>query len=262
MSHRRLTWLIFSVFVLAVFFHYLGWLKTPENLLRQAVIPFTKTAYHLQLGVKNLYDRYLSRQDLFEKNQQCLNQLNKLAIDKTELEILRQENQSLRSLLNFSKKEKKMVLAEIIGQSADSLSTSLFINRGSDDNIKLNDPVVAEEGLLLGKIIWVDKKISLIQLITDNQSKVAAAVLNQEKTVGVVNGEHGISIQMTMIPLNEVIKINDLIVTSGLETNLPRGLIIGRVETISKELYAPFQSARLQPLVDFNKVTVAGVLVE
>lgn len=262
MPNRRFTWLVFSILVLAVFFHYLGWLKAPENLLQQAVIPFTKTAYHLRLSVKNFYDRVLSRQDLFEKNQQCLKQLDKLAIDKTELEMLRQENQSLRSLLNFAKKEKNLVLAEIIGKNADNLSTSLFINRGSDDNIKLGDPVVVEEGLLLGKIIWVEKKVSLVQLITDNQSKIAAAVLNQEKTVGVVNGEHGISVKMTMIPLNEIIKISDLIVTSGLETNLPRGLIIGRVETISKELYAPFQNARLQPLVDFNKVTVAGVLVE
>lgn len=262
MTNRRLTWLVFSIFALAVFFHYWGWLKAPENLLQQALIPFTKTAHHLRLGAKNFYDRYLSRQDLLEKNQQCLNQLNKLAIDKTELEMFRQENQSLRALLNFAKKEKKLVLAEIIGKSADNLSTSLFINRGSDDNIKSGNPVVAEEGLLLGKIIRVEKNISLVQLITDNQSKIAAAVLNQEKTAGVANGEHGISVKMTMIPLNEIIKIGDLIVTSGLETNLPRGLIIGRVETISKELYAPFQSARLQPLVDFSKVTLAGVLVE
>lgn len=262
MSNRRSILLVFFIFALAIFFHYLGWLKAPENLLRQILIPFTKTSYNLGLGVQNFYDNYLSRQGLLEKNQQCLGQLNKLAVDKTELEILRQENQSLRSLLNFSKKEKKIVLAEVIGRSADSLSISLFLNRGSDNDIKTGQPVIVEDGLLLGKIIRVEKNTSLVQLITDNQSKIAATIVNQEKTLGVVNGEHGISISLTMIPLNENIKVNDLVITSGLEISLPRGLIIGRVETISKELYSPFQSARLQPLVDLNKVTVAGVLVE
>lgn len=262
MSERRLTITVIFIFILLLFSHFLGFLNTPENLLRRVFSPVTKISYNLGLGVKDWYNQYLSHKNLFTENQQCLNQINKLYLERAEFILLKQENQSLRAQLNFLKKEKRFVLAEVIGKGVDKTSNSLIINRGEADGIKLGNPVVVEEGFLLGKVMKVEKNISIIQLITDNQSKIAASILNHEKTLGVVQGEHGISLKMTMIPQNETVNINDLVITSGLEIKIPRGLIIGKVESIQKELYEPFQSANLQPLTDLNKVAAAAVLLE
>ncbi len=261
MSNRRLILTVFFVFFLLILAHFFGLTKGPENLLRGLLSPVAKTVYHLGLQTQNWYGRYLSRQNLFLKNQDCFNQLEKKYLDQTELTLLRQENQSLRSQLNFSKQAKKIVMAEIIGKGVDKSSNVLIINRGQNDGLKIGNPVVADEGFLVGKIVKVEAASAMIQLMTDNQSRTAASILNQEKTLGAVQGEHGLSLKMTMIPQNETVNINDLIITSGLETGIPRGLIIGQVESIQKELYEPFQTANLRPLTDLNKVTVVSVLL-
>lgn len=260
MSHRRLFFTVAIAFLLIFILHWLNFLNIPKNLLRRTFLPFSKTAYLLGRGWEKFSEPFISRRALSVEKEACQSQLRQSYLDQTKLALLQQENQSLREQLNFLKNAPAAVMAEVVGQNDDKTLPALFINRGEANGLKVGEPVVAENGFLIGRLIKVEKNLSVIRLITDNQSRVAAAVLNQEKTQGVVEGEHGLSLKMTMIPQNEIIKIDDLIVTSGLESNLPRGLIIGKVEIIQKELYEPFQSAILRPLIDFNRVTIVSVL--
>jgi rod shape-determining protein MreC len=66
---------------------------------------------------------------------------------------------------------------------------------------------------------------------------------------------------MTFIPQNETITPGDVIVTSGLEPLIPRGLTIGTIEAVEKEAYQPFQKAVLTPLASLNKLRVVSVLL-
>ena len=128
--------------------------------------------------------------------------------------------------------------------------------------IQIVNPVFFENGFLLGRIINVEKNTAIIRLITDNRSKFTASIINQNKTQGLVEGEHGLSIKMKMIPQDENVQVGDIVITSGAEKNIPRGLIIGKVESIQKELYEPFQSANLRSLADLNKVNIVTVLLK
>lgn len=261
MSNRRL--ISVAVFIFAILFvlHIFGFLNFAENILRQTTSPFIKTLYQTGLGLRNFFQPYLSRRDLSLENRACREELNKTYLEQTELFFLRQENQSLRANLNFLKQEKKFIMAEVIGKGLRGMAQAVIINRGVKDNIQEGNPVIVDNGFLLGKVIRVEKDISFVQLIIDNQSKIAVSILNQTRTLGVAQGEHGLSIEMVMIPQNEQIQIGDLVITSGLETNLPRGLIIGKIDSIKKELDEPFQSALLRPLIDLNKAIVVSVLI-
>ncbi len=260
MSHRRLFFTIAAIFFLILTGHWFGFFNAPENFLRRIFSPFSQAAYSLGRGWEKFSEPFVYRRALETDKETCQSQLRQSYLNQTELALLQQENQSLRAQLNFLKNAPAAVMAEIVGQSNDQTMSALFINRGEADGLKIGEPVVAENGFLVGRLIKVEKNLSVIQLITDNQSREAAMILNQEKTQGVVEGEHGLSLKMTMIPQNEMVKIDDLIVTSGLESNLPRGLIIGQVETIQKELYEPFQSALLRPLIDLNRITIVSIL--
>jgi rod shape-determining protein MreC len=120
--------------------------------------------------------------------------------------------------------------------------------------------VIVDNGLLVGKISHVELRSAIVQLLTDNKSKIAATVMNSQKSIGVVEGGYEISVQMNLIPQHELVSIGDMIITSGLETQIPRGLLIGRVEAIKKEIYQPFQQAVLTPLAPLESLTTVLVI--
>ncbi len=59
---------------------------------------------------------------------------------------------------------------------------------------------------------------------------------------------------MKYIPLLSTVREGDIVVTSGLVGNFPKGLMIGVVKQIEKTQDDLFQSAELVPVVDFSKL--------
>ena len=151
--------------------------------------------------------------------------------------------------------------AIVIGKSIEPSRNSIIINRGKVDGIKIGYPVISDSGVLVGKIIRVEEKISIVELINDQQSKVAATVMNNERSIGIVEGGYGLSIQMNFIPQNEFIPTGETIVTSGLEKNIPYGLLIGTVEAVEKEAYQPFQRAIISPIINLERIKIVSVLI-
>jgi rod shape-determining protein MreC len=120
---------------------------------------------------------------------------------------------------------------------------------------------VVEEGILIGKVIKTEKDISIVRLLSDNQSKVAATIINREKSLGIVEGGYGLSVRMNFIPRNETVKTGDLVVTSGLQEDTPRGLLIGKVAAIENEAYQPFQQAILTPSADYSRFVYISIIL-
>ncbi|MEK9158765.1 MAG: rod shape-determining protein MreC [Patescibacteria group bacterium] len=253
----------FSVFVLAVltFFHYVGWLNGPENLFQNVLSRASGLVYNFSTTLRNFSERRLSFNNLFEQNQACVSKLRSLTVNQAELKQVKEENSILRAQLNFVKSKKSFVTADVVGKEA-GLSNVVIINRGETDGLKIDQPVIAGEGFLVGKIVKVGKNVAFIRLLSDNQSKIAAMILSKNITMGVVSGEHGLSLKLGMVPQTEELNAGDEVVTSGLEQNMPRGLLIGKIKTVQKEAYEPFQSAALEPFVDLAKLTIVTVLTD
>lgn len=175
--------------------------------------------------------------------------------------ILEQENFELKNQLNFKKHSSSTIItAEIVAKNLDTADQIIILNRGSNDGIKNDQPVIYGDGILIGKIIKLENNLSFARVLSDNQSKIAATILNSDHSLGVIEGGFGLSIKMTFIPRNENIIIGDEIITSGLEIGIPRGLIIGKVAAVENESYQPFQQAIITPAVDYEKINFVGVL--
>jgi len=65
---------------------------------------------------------------------------------------------------------------------------------------------------------------------------------------------------MKLIPPEVELKKNDLIITAGLEDNLPAGIVIGRVETVEKPVNTFFQEAIILPLQSFDQINFVKVI--
>lgn len=184
------------------------------------------------------------------------------AVDTAETVLLREENEELRKQLGFfSKNIFTHIGAEVIGRTVDPLSTIVTINRGQKDGIAPTNPVIVGDGVLVGTIIQTFDTISYVRLINDNQSKIGATLLNGDRTIGLVEGGYDIGVQMNFIPQNEVVSPGDIVVTSGLTENMPRGLTIGKVEFIEKQPLEPFQQAILNPIADLSYLNNVSVII-
>lgn len=182
-------------------------------------------------------------------------------VDMAELELARKENKELREQMRFLERSAfTRAGAEVIGKNIEPHSSTVVLNRGVEDGIAVGNPVIAGTGILVGKVKRVEKRTSIVQLLNDQESKIAAQVLNEEDSPGIVLGGYKISVRMRLIPQNENVQIGDLVVTSGLEEGIPKGLVIGRIEAVIKEAYQPFQEAIIVPTYPLEKLTTVSVL--
>jgi len=260
MNSKKIFLVSFFVFLILIFFHYRGWLKPVETSARFILGKTSFGLYSISNDVKNYFGRWASYKNLFKENQKCLEKISSLVANQSDLTQLREENNILRAQLNFSKEESRFVLANVIGKTPDPSSNIVLIDKGSNSEIKEGQGVVTG-GILIGKIVKVESNTAQVRLLIDNQSRIAGSVLNKDKTAGIINGEYNLRLKLTLIPLTETIKLGDQVVSSNLDPDVPRGILIGQIESVQKELYQPFQTAIIKPAVDLNKVTIVSVLI-
>jgi rod shape-determining protein MreC len=77
-----------------------------------------------------------------------------------------------------------------------------------------------------------------------------------------VNGSVDGSLVMTEILPDETVEENEVVITSGLGGLLPKGLILGQVESVSYQEADLFQEAQLRPALDFRRLEVVLVITD
>ena len=251
------------ILILITSFHYLGWLNFIERSARALIIPISTKITHWRVSSQDFFGSYFSNKDiLVDSYNKCLVKNQGIEISDVKMRDLEQENNELRKQLGFfHRRNFTHVTADVVGLNTDNVEKMIIINAGEKDGLKNDQPVIAGDGIIVGTIAKVEKDIAMVRLINDNQSKIAATLLNKDSSLGVVEGGYGLSIKMNFIPRNEVVLVGDKVITSGLEENIPRGLLIGEVSVAENEAYQPFQQAVLTPAIDLSKLFIVSVLI-
>lgn len=179
------------------------------------------------------------------------------------LEQAQQENNTLRQLLDFFEAEATS-LPHVIARvtSRDPLQPSLItLNVGQRDGVRAQNAVTAKDGILVARIVEVFPRSSKALLLTDQNSAVAAMLSGGTPSSKLVRGERGLSLLFDQVPQQETLRLGQLVITSGLESTIPRGLAIGEIEEIVSERNDLFQTAVLRPLVDFESLSIVSVVL-
>jgi rod shape-determining protein MreC len=185
----------------------------------------------------------------------------RLQVQIVELQNQVSEAQVLASLVDFARahSENQYIAGQVIGYDPSPFIHYVIINRGSDDGLRRGMPVVTAQGLV-GQISSVTAGAARVQLITD--AAVAINVhLQQADTDAVLRGQITSDIGLEKIPQSAQVQAGDLILTSGLGGNYPPNLVVGQVTTVRKLDYDLFQTAEVQPAVDFNQLEIVLVVI-
>ncbi len=262
MSNLKKIIISLAVILLIIVLHYLGWIKPVENTVVRILAPVQAKTRDFSLGVKSFSNSWLSKRNLLSENNDLKEKLKNSEVDQSKLNSLNAENELLKKELEFlEEKPLKYVAAKIVTGISDPLSQSVVINRGSKDGITKGLAVVADKGILVGKVYEVQDDFSKVLLLTDNQSKVAVTIQNLGQTIGLVEGQFGLSFAMTNIPQNQAVAEGDLVVTSGLEGNIPKDLLIAQVESVNQVESEIFKTAILKPIIPLNNLSYVLVII-
>lgn len=181
--------------------------------------------------------------------------IRELRIQNAELKALAVENEALKAALDYRDQNGEAgILARVIASSGKGASSTLVLDRGSADGIGVGLPVTVGKGIMVGKISLVRETTAEVALLSDGRSTLAVTVQNAAETLGVLEGERGLSTKLTMIPPSQRLAPGDTVITSGLEPGIKRGLIVGSIEKIVKNSQDPFQSASVNAFYTSEKL--------
>ena len=260
---KKLSFLIIGFIVLLIIlFNFVGVLRPVKNFFRGLINPGAKQIYEwsLALGDKETFHSIAELENAYiELKIKYFQRVTEFGA----AQLLRAENEELRALAAFAERtDFNLVGASVIGKNIDNLRHGLVLDKGKKDGLEAENLVVAGDGVYVGKVVEVEEYVSFVQLLYDQNSNLAATVLGREKSLGVIDGGYGLSVQMSLIPQNEEVAVGDIVITSGLEREVPYGLLIGEVSVVEKELYQPFQKAIISPYFTLQKIQKVLVITD
>lgn len=173
---------------------------------------------------------------------------------KSYYEEIEAANLRLQELLNFKKQSSfHLIPAEVLAYSPEDFFKVLYINKGRQDGVVHEMPVVNHQGLV-GKVVEVHSNGAKVMLIVDKRSKVGIRV-QRTRDVGIIQGTGNPEVcDLHYILTKAEIEVGDAVVTSGLGEIFPKGIIVGYISSIEKKPHYIFQQIKVEPSVDFGKL--------
>jgi rod shape-determining protein MreC len=155
--------------------------------------------------------------------------------------LLAAENTQLRNLLGMQQKlTVKSVVGEILYDARDPFTRKVVLNRGSQQDVALGQPVIDDLGIV-GQITRVFPFTSEVTLLTDKDQAIPVQVLrNGLRSIAYGRGQSGV-LDLRFMAANADIQKGDMLVTSGIDGVYPSGLAVAtvsQVETKSSDAFA------------------------
>jgi len=148
--------------------------------------------------------------------------------------------------------------ARVIARSTTAWYSTVTIDAGSDQGVRLNDAVVNGQGLV-GRVSAVTPDASEVTLITDQDSYVDAMVVPsgaQGMLAGSVTGD----VTLQYVDRSEKVVTGQDVVTSGMKGSIfTRGIPIGQVSAVAQQDVELYQSISVTPWVDFHTLDLVMV---
>lgn len=138
----------------------------------------------------------------------------------------------------------------------------MTINKGTKDGIMQNMAVISPGVGVVGFIREVSEHLATIQSLLHKDTKVSVVIKRNNALGSLVWGDGNFDIKKAYvkdIPNHIKIAVGDTIVTSGL-TNLPYGILVGRVIKTNIATNDNFLSAQVQLFNDFSTLQYVYVV--
>jgi len=211
--------------------------------------------------LRGVWGDYMALVGVREDNERLRGRLSRAEEENHQYREAILSSERFQKLAGFrAQREIPMVPANVIHQDLSPWFQSLIIDQGAAAGIRPGMPVITDSGVV-GLVSGTTPGASKVLLVVDPQSRVDAYV-ERTRARGTVRGTSGHDCDFEYVLRHENIEAGDLLLTSGLGTVYPKGLVVGRVASVDRKTSGLFLGAKVAPAVDFTRLEEVFVILE
>ena len=224
-----------------------------------AVSPVERSAAWGIGKVRDAWRHYFALSDAARENEELRRENGQLKLEVMQLQSKSAEADRLAALLNFKQKQAKvpMVVARVIGSSADANSAVIYLDQGQRDGIRRNMGVITPEGVV-GKVIESFRDTAEVLLVTDRDSGVGAMIADT-RIQSPVGGTGEPQLNMKYVGNDDEVAVGSRVVTSGMDRIFPKDLPVGTITQVKPG--GQYKQIRVRPSANLEKLEEVIVLL-
>jgi rod shape-determining protein MreC len=238
-----------------------------EGLGSALTTPFQRVYHGFQGGLSRMWKGYTELNEVKEELQKTRKKLQLYEALTEEISEIKNENRKLRNLLGRKEKiEYQSIPATVISKDPDNWFRTLIIDRGSDNGIEVNMPVLAFQNgnkAIVGKIVEARGSISRIIPIISIDIRIGIK-FQESRYPGLLRGyssNSNLSV-VDYVSRNAEVKFGSIVITSGQGGVFPPGLLVGKVLKSEILESSAYQKIIVQPAVDYNLLEEVFVVLK
>jgi rod shape-determining protein MreC len=217
------------------------------------VTPITRGIIHTEDWFSNSWHNYVWLRGVRQENEQLKDEIAQIKMQQIRLIEDAGQAHRLQLLLGFKEQYiSQTVPAQVISTTGSEFSRAIYIDKGSNDGIKPDMPVVTPEGIV-GKVYRViSGNTSLVLLINDPTSG-AGVILEKSRLQGILKGSPNGATLMNNVMSDEKVQVGERVITSGGDRIFPKGLPVGTVASVGpgQDL---FLNIRVRPASSLSRI--------
>jgi rod shape-determining protein MreC len=257
---RSLGWFVAAIVILIISFQFPGLNRGVHNLFDSISKPFLAAGSGIRdmaTGLRFNFGKFWNAVAREREYQTRILELESKLLGYDELD---RENQRLKKLLNFSLTIPcKTIGVRLIGEGSTPWRSVVLLDKGARRGIKADMALVAPEGLA-GRVLEAGPLTSRAILLPDPDCRVSA-LTGTGRVQGVVTGTGTGLLRMKYLALDAEIAIGEEVITSGIESIFPKGIRIGKIESVEKDPDGLHLLATVRPSAPFSKLEEVLCLV-
>ena len=238
-----------------------------NTIVGYAVVPFQQGIGKVGSWLSSRSEELGQIRTLLEENARLKEEVAALTEENTLLQQDKYELNELRELMALSEQygEYHKVGARIIGRDSGNWFSSFLIDKGTEDGLALDMNVIAGGGLV-GRITSVGPNWAKVTSIISDNSNVSGMTLSTGDNLMVsgdlkLMADGCITFSQLMDSQNAVVE-GDKVVTSDISDKFLPNILIGYINSISRDSNNLTKSGLITPAVDFEHLSEVLVITD
>jgi rod shape-determining protein MreC len=237
----------------------------------EVVSPVQDGASRALKPVRDLFGWFGDTLDAKDERDQLRSELEQTRREAIANAAAAREATDLRKLVGLDDKlgvdQMGPVAARVITRSPTLWYSTVSINQGTNDGVRVNQPVINGDGLV-GTVTAATANAAIVTLITDHTSGVSAKV-NESGVAGVIQPAVGNpnDLLLEFIRRGDRIERGQTVVTAGAtsqryESLFPPGIPVGTVTRVDDQELDVYQRVHVKPFAQLRGLDVVQVLTD
>ena len=247
-----------------------GGLHAFQRGAQAAFAPIETGADRALKPVRDLFGWVGDSFDAKSQNKQLKREVQSLRSQLAQADTAKRDAAELRGIVGLKRQTgfpqgTDALSARVIARSPTVWYSTIKIDKGSSDGVRVDQPVIASGGLA-GKVTNVTGGTAEVTLVTDASSAVSAQIV-PDGASGIVQPEVGNPNKLLLDFVEKGKRVSEgaTVVTSGfrssrVESLFPRGIPIGKVVNADIQQIELYQRVTIQPFADLRRLDFVQVL--